>query len=186
MGYMKGSLSKRLRALSAAPRRDLDPAALAASLSNESDRAFIIVTGSLAEDRLRDHICLHLDSIGGDFGDIDKRDGPGSYGFAQLINFARTIGLVGLDLERRLNVIRQLRNAAAHSLSPIRFDQALIREAALEIIQPATPRHAHTLRYALGARCQVVGLSDQENLLWDEFLQLLPGIDQTWDKLLIK
>jgi len=150
---------------------DFDPKALSNRLHSETDRAFIIVCGSLIEDRLRDTITLKLDEIGGDHTSLSARDDGQGHTFAQLIALGKMLGILDDKTIERIDLIRAVRNVSAHSLDAVDFDQPAIREAALAIIEPLTFDDRSDIRYAFGARCQVVGLMEREEDLWNEFVQ---------------
>lgn len=162
------SLRKRLRALTQKQRTGFDPKALADSLSAESDRAFIILCGSLVEDRLRDKIIEKIEEIDGNASVLNEGNAE-AMSFAQILNLALMVGVLDERLKERLEIIKLIRNVAAHSLSEITFEQPDIREAVGIVIQPLNPIHRHDTRYVFGARCQLIGYNLIEQALWETF-----------------
>lgn len=95
----------------------------------ESDRGLALVAGdylsSLLEALLRQ---VFVDVDGNKLvGDLFRESGPlGS--FAVRIRLAYLMGLLGTDTYKALELIRDIRNAAAHSVEPFSLDLPGIRE----------------------------------------------------------
>ena len=109
------SAVKALRSLSRSDPREGDGAAIMAEMSGESDRATLILISSFLEDILMAKIQARLrplnsDETAGLFGP----DRPLS-SFSAKINLAYALRIIRKAARDDLNLIRELRNVAAHS-----------------------------------------------------------------------
>jgi DNA-binding MltR family transcriptional regulator len=100
-----------------------DPTVMAQNLKNESDRAMVVIAGSLLEDTLREMIKTKFIKIEPQELKelrIFNFDGPvGS--FSTKITMAYALGIIEEQTVKELTDIREMRNACAHSFLPINF-----------------------------------------------------------------
>lgn len=99
------------------------------SLKTESDRAMVVIAGSLLEDELQDRIKAALVPL-------EKEDGQRLFGFdgiagtfSSKIFMAYCLGLIDSHTRNLLDVVRELRNACAHSRMPVTFDTPELQNA---------------------------------------------------------
>ena len=114
---------RSLRAYYSVPMLSQDPAVLARDLQAESDRAMVVIGGSLLEDGLREMIRTKLRPM--DVQELRElrifaHDGPIG-GFSKTITVAYALGLIDGQTVKELTDIREMRNACAHSFRPIDF-----------------------------------------------------------------
>lgn len=146
------SATQGLKALSKGIDWD-DPSAASkysSSLWRENDRGAIILTGSALEEVLQRQIKIsapHLNSADKDalFG----FNGPIGT-FSNKLRIAHVMGLISRDTYQRIDLVREMRNACAHSREPISFDQPAIRDA--------------TIAFAGGLRIDIGDDKDQKDL----------------------
>lgn len=100
------------------------------SLKSESDRAMMIISGSLLEDELQGRIKHALVPLSKDdskrFFGIDGLAGT----FSSKILMSFSLGLIDAHTRDLLEIIRELRNACAHSRVPVSFDTPEVQKAA--------------------------------------------------------
>lgn len=97
----------------------------------ESDRSFIILNGSMIEDKLE--TVLHRK-----FSGINKDERLRLFGFegplgtfSSKIKMGQALGLLTRNQAKRIDLVREARNTAAHVLTPITFDTPEIRAVVL-------------------------------------------------------
>lgn len=165
-------LIDRLRLLTRTERTAIDPAELVERLSAESDRAFIIINGSLVEDRLRFRIEQTL--LRSDVPTQFVKGGETSATFDARIKLGFGLGLYTEDVRDRLDLIRHMRNAAAHSISPVDFGDETVRAATEALVLPRAKLELMTYRFWFGARCAVLGIYPDEERSWEEITKPSP------------
>jgi hypothetical protein len=111
-----------LKKLAAQPFTDENFRAVVDSLKNESDRAAVIIAGSLLEDELGNLISKVMRKLSTD----DRQrlfgfDGPVGT-FSNRILVAYALGLIDSNDRRQFDLLREMRNACAHSRIPLTFD----------------------------------------------------------------
>lgn len=94
-------------------------------MENESDRACVILVGSILEDELLNRICLDC-NIRNDLN-ADERNslfGPdGVIGsFSRRISLAYAFRVIEKSTRDQLTIVREMRNACAHHMGPISFE----------------------------------------------------------------
>lgn len=114
---------KSLKAFAARGHLTIEPADLVKALESESDRVVVIVVGSVLEDRLAEAIKTKLKGL---TDETEKRlrlfDYSGPLGsFSLKINMALALDIIDTVLLEELHIIREMRNACAHSIHPIDF-----------------------------------------------------------------
>lgn len=109
------------------------------SLSEESDRGFIILVVTQLEDSLARQVAEKMPGF--DEQSRDRFFGPDGLGsnFAIKSALAYGLGLVSSNTYHKLELIRVMRNACAHSIRPISFDSADIKESTLELLEGIYP-----------------------------------------------
>jgi DNA-binding MltR family transcriptional regulator len=97
--------------------------AVFAELEDASDRAVILVAASLLDHALAETIMTRLREPPTNEGweELFKDGGP-LHTFSQKIMIAYFLKIVGPLARRDLDLIRKIRNAAAHDMNPVSFD----------------------------------------------------------------
>ena len=113
-------------------REDLDR--IFAQLEDENDRAAIIVSGVLLETGLETMLSLHLrDPASKTEATYLFGDNGIATSFSQKIWLAYFMKLIGPSTKRDLDLIRLIRNEAAHRLAPVSFSSSAIGNRCREI-----------------------------------------------------
>lgn len=126
--------------LRASYRRKLhlpDSAAFLKELQGESDRAAIILASSLLDDLLANAIALAmpLDILVEDMETVFRQGGPlGS--FSARIEIASLFGVIERETYEQLSLLREMRNACAHTKHPITFEDPILANVALNLFSP--------------------------------------------------
>ena len=111
---------KRLRAYYRDKIQNIDIEQLRLSMQKESDRAIVILAGSTLDDLLEYRISKNFR---GELTESQKRDfleGPIST-FSSRIKPAYVFGIIDKLTAKQLDVIREMRNACAHSVFTLSF-----------------------------------------------------------------
>lgn len=116
-----------------------DPGELTAELLGESDRASVILAASQLDDLLANAIALKMSEsveiLAGEVDQIFKASGPlGS--FSARAEIANLFGVIDNRLFEQLYILREMRNACAHSKHPITFASPLLRNVAVHLHAP--------------------------------------------------
>jgi hypothetical protein len=119
-----------LRRLAVQPFTDDNFRAVLDSLKGESDRAAVIIAGSLLEDELGKLIGKVMRQLAAD----DRQrlfgfDGPVGT-FSNRILLAYALRLIDSNDRRQLDLLREMRNACAHSRVPLTFETPELRDVA--------------------------------------------------------
>lgn len=110
--------------------------AAANSLRSESDRGAIILSATTLEDMLEHKIIHFMPNLAEDETarkDVFERDGPIS-SFSRKLLIAYALGIVDKPYRNKIDLIREIRNACAHSRNPVSFDTPELREACKVVI----------------------------------------------------
>ena len=139
-------------------RNDTEIDASVADFSAESDRGAIILAATNIEDALGDRILQYLPGLQGDEPTrkrMFEQDGQIA-SFSKRIELAYALGIIDREYRKKIDLVREIRNACAHSRKPISLKQIELREAceaAMPDIMPhlkdATPlliRNAFTVK----------------------------------------
>ncbi len=108
-----------------------DAARLAGDLIKESDRSAVILGTALLDDLLANAMTLkmHPDILVSDLDWIFRQSGPlGS--FSARLEVASLFEIIETDTFRQLTLLREMRNACAHSKHPIDFKNTLLANVA--------------------------------------------------------
>jgi hypothetical protein len=102
----------------------------------ESDRSAIILMGSSLEDTVAWSLRNHMPGLN---SDEDARifgfEGPcGS--FSNKLRMAHALGLIDRPMRKGLEIIKEMRNSAAHSIMPINYGLPEIRAAIAQLFPP--------------------------------------------------
>ena len=100
----------------------------------ESDRASIILLAAMVERFLVRALNDKMPTINSDERDrLFNFEGPcGS--FSNRIRMAQALGIIDRSLRRKLDLVRDMRNVAAHAHPDITFDTPQIREATIALL----------------------------------------------------
>jgi hypothetical protein len=103
---------------------------------NESDRASIILCASVVEDMLVHRLQVLMPSINSDERDrLFNFEGPcGS--FSNRIRMAQALSIIDRPTRKQIDIIKEMRNVAAHSHAPVDFGTPEIKEAAAALFPP--------------------------------------------------
>lgn len=119
-----------LNSLSKAGVRSVSPSEHVEHLSGESERMHMILLGSTIDDILADYIKA---SLPGPLNSDDRSnlygfDGPlGTFGSRTL--FALAMGIIDRDARKQIDIMRSIRNAAAHATQKIDYSTTAVRNA---------------------------------------------------------
>ena len=117
---------------------DADPKEQAKHMMAESDRSSIILLAATIEYTILRSLKARMPSLNSDEqAAIFNFEGPcGSY--SNRIRLAHGLGIFDRATKRRIEVIKEMRNTAAHSFAPIRFDVPQIVQAVAQLFPPNT------------------------------------------------
>lgn len=116
-----------------------DPAEFMNELLGESDRAAVILASSQLDDLLANAIALRMgestDILAAEVERIFRASGPlGS--FSARAEVANLFGIIQNETYEQLTILREMRNACAHSKHPITFNDPLLRNVAMHLFEP--------------------------------------------------
>lgn len=100
-------------------------------LSGESDRAAVILASSLLDDLLANAIAMKMpfDILVGDMEDLFRLGGPLD-SFSSRTSIACTFGIIEAETYKQLAILREMRNACAHSKHRIDFKTPILANVA--------------------------------------------------------
>jgi len=135
--------------------------AVADSIS-ESDRGAIILAGTGVEDTLEYQIYERLPGLKHD-EEARKRlfDNDGSVAsFSKKLWMAYAMGIVDKDYRKKIDLIREIRNACAHSRKPISMKTTVLQAACKAVIKDTLAdlkdQSPKTLRDAFVVKCSLI------------------------------
>jgi Mannitol repressor len=103
------------------------------SIHSESDRAMALMNSSLVESALQVFIRNNLVPMGAEEREsLFERDGPLS-SFSKLIRVSFAFGVIDEEMKRNFNIVRELRNAFAHSRTFVTFETPAIANACAQL-----------------------------------------------------
>jgi len=106
-------------------------------LSGESDRAAIILASSMLDDLLANAIAMAMpfDLLVEDMEEVFRQGGPlGS--FSSRIEVASLFGVIERETFEQLSLLREMRNACAHTKHPITFQDPKLASVAMNLFEP--------------------------------------------------
>jgi hypothetical protein len=128
---------KRLRKYFNDILSELDDEHVRAELFGESDRAKVILSASLIDDlldyRIEQHIKIPVTLQQRNY--IFRNEGPLGR-FAYKIDISYVFGLIEKSTEKQLHLLRELRNACAHSKFKLTFDAPELGDVAKQLLKP--------------------------------------------------
>ena len=102
----------------------------------ETDRAAIVIAGSIVEDALRSMLEAHMRVTQTKTEENEIWGSQGVLGtFSAKIRLAYALRLLDAGARKQLDVLREMRNACAHSQMPIDFDTPQLREVCSGFLQ---------------------------------------------------
>lgn len=131
MGH--ASIIAELKSMMKEPITAQDPAEHNQQLKNESDRSTIILHGGLIEEMLVSRLGRLMPDINGDErARIFHFEGPlGS--FSNRIRMSHALGIIDRPTKRKIEILKELRNVAAHCHKPMSFDLPQVRGAIAQL-----------------------------------------------------
>ena len=134
---VKASRTSIIKALKGHSRAKITQAAIqahGASLENESDRGTVIMTAAMIEDTLVQALKRRLPHL--NVKEIDSLfDFNGPMGtFSSKIKCAQAFGIINRATRNHIEVIREMRNACAHSQSGLTFKDDVLRNAVFSML----------------------------------------------------
>jgi hypothetical protein len=130
-----------------------------ADFSNESDRGAILLAATGIEDMLEYEILNRFPGLENDEPArkrMFEQDGQIA-SFSKKIEMAYALGIIDRDYRKKIDVIREIRNACAHSRKPLSLQQSVLRAACEAVISDMLPglanREPNTIRIAFIAKC---------------------------------
>jgi len=129
---------KDLKAYTKVPAHDLSPADFVAALKGESDRGAIILAATMIDDRIALELQQRMPGINGAerariFG-VDGLAGT----FANRLKLAQGLGIIDRRTRNLVELVREMRNACAHSRQVLTFSTPVIRAAIVSIMSDDT------------------------------------------------
>jgi len=102
-----------------------------ANLSEESDRGAVILAATMVEDTLLEVLSSRMPTLNSDERSrmFDHEGIAGS--FSAKIKLAQGLGIIDRKVARSIDIIREMRNACAHSRQAISFETPELRDAFL-------------------------------------------------------
>lgn len=121
----------------------VDPGDFVDHVAGESDRSAIILVGSAIDGFLEGRLREQMPSLNSDEAErIFNFEGPcGS--FSNRARIAHALGIIDRPTRRKIEVIKEMRNTAAHSFVQVRFDLPPFIEAVAYLFPP---QHAEATR----------------------------------------
>jgi dUTPase len=110
---------------------------LIADYSSESDRGAIILVATTIEDMLQDQITKNLPVLLTDETARKKmfeHDGLIS-SFSKKIEMAYAMGIIDEDYRKKIDLVREIRNACAHSRFPISMEKKVLQDVCKALFQ---------------------------------------------------
>jgi len=151
-----------MKSLRDTPRREQLEEAMKL-LSQESDRGCALVGGALLDEHLRDYLAAYFETDAITTALLDAQNAP-LFTFSSRIKLAHAIGIIDADWFHGFEVVRRIRNAAAHFERKHGFNTGFqtepIKNRCLELIGSSTealalfkdrPRHVFSLYVAYSA-----------------------------------
>jgi hypothetical protein len=133
-----------------------------ADLSAESDRGAIILMATTIEDVLEQEIVGRFRNLHDDMPARKKMfeaDGILST-FSSKIDMAYAIGLIDKDYRSKIHLIREIRNACAHSRKPLSFKDTVLLKACHALMPEIWPyvegQPPTVLRFTLYIKCNFI------------------------------
>ena len=125
-----------LSALSALSKKrvyDTVPSEHAEHIHRETARTAIILQGSMIEHMLEAQLTGRLSGLNStEKGKLFGIEGPLGT-FANKTRIAKGLGIVDQDTAKQIDIVRAMRNAAAHCVDPISFNDAAIKNAVTQL-----------------------------------------------------
>jgi hypothetical protein len=138
-------------------------AELIADYSAESDRGAIILAATSLEDIIETMIKQKLPGLKDDESTARKlfeRDGAIA-SFSRKIEMAYALGIIDKEYKKRIDIIREIRNACAHSRFPLSLEKEVLRNAIKALLKATwndLKDHASlTVRLAFVVECAFIG-----------------------------
>jgi len=137
----RGSRGKKRPSLRDLPRQmptAAEMAELVASMDNMDARAAALIMGSIIDNLLEYAILLNFVTLSEtQFNALFRNPTSPLSSFSAKIAVAHALGVYGNESRRQLDKLREIRNAFAHTIHPIDFDNPLIAEECLNL-DPST------------------------------------------------
>ena len=106
-----------------------------ARLKAESDRGVMILAATMLEDALVTALSRLLPNASNKVkGEVFSNDGPLST-FSKRIVFAQAAGIISPTVAKQMNIIRRIRNAAAHAHAAVDFSLDEVKQAIATMFQ---------------------------------------------------
>lgn len=121
-----------LRDLNRTGKGSPDPARLALTIANESDRGAVLLAAAMLEDLIYQTL---LERLPGNKKDIDGIASD----FGRKIRLAAAVGIIEEETRKRLDLIRNLRNACAHLSNDLTFDHDVMIGVLNLLVKEADP-----------------------------------------------
>jgi hypothetical protein len=143
---------------------DQDVEESVSDLSNESDRGAIILASTGIEDTLEHAILNRLPGLEKDEPTrkrMFEQDGQIAT-FSKKLEMAYALGIIDNEYRKKIDIIREIRNACAHSRKPLSLQNSVLRFACEAVILDMLPglanREPFTIRIAFVAKCGFITL----------------------------
>lgn len=133
-----------------------------AEFSNESDRGAIILASTSIEDMMEHKILAQLPGLKDDEATrkrMFEQDGQLA-SFSKKTEMAYAMGIIDKDYRKKIDLVREIRNACAHSRLPLSMDKKVLRDPCevviSDFINDLKDRKPRTIRTAFVAKCAFI------------------------------
>jgi hypothetical protein len=134
-------------------------------LSNESDRGAVILATTAIEDILEHTIITRLPGLSADEAArkrMFENDGVLS-SFSKKTEMAYAMGIIDGECRKKIDIVREIRNACAHSRKPLSFDKEVLaspcRIVIGDMIKELKDQTPATIRLAFIVECSFISLT---------------------------
>lgn len=165
------AVQKAIQRLQAKDDRSMfeeSPKALAVVMRDRSERELLILLGSVLEERLKQRIDSYFAELSPRKG-IMTEGGGSARTFGQRISLAARFDLISQTTRLLADLLREMRNYAAHHLGPVDFDTPAISQAAKVYVAPyGWPEDSYLRRLRLISRTFFLGVFEYETGRYEE------------------
>jgi hypothetical protein len=155
-------------------------------MDEESPRATLILTGSMIDNILAYKLAERMPGINQDESErIFGPEGPlGS--FSNRIRLAHALGIIGRPLKRRLEMIKEMRNTAAHAHARLDFTNPVIVSAVASLFDkssndfPSQNPVGIRFYYRQAVISVLSGIADEKEPNWSSVWLATENIVKQW------
>ena len=149
------------------------PAELAVAMRDRSEREFLILLGTVLDERLKERIDQYFEKVSPTRGAMTEGSGAAKT-LSQRLELAEKFKLIDKRTRKLAELIAEMRNYAAHHLGPVDFETPVIGSAAKVLLAPFDwPDSSYLRRLRMIARTFFIGIfphehGQYESLDWED------------------